>query len=890
MELTTEEEMKECFRRFRMATSNEKLRLCRCVVCARELESAEGEVSQLLDDPSVLDLLRPLTVPAARELWRGALVVAQEIQVQEDRYVAWICFDCGTALRKGILPRFSLANNLWIGEVPRELAALTIPEQLLIARHFPRCYVFKLFPRDGNQLSPDLMQRGMKGNVSLYELNTKEVVKMLEGQVMPNPVSSLASVLAITFVGSKVLPKDWLKTMFRVRRRRVYEALLWLKDHNSLYGDICVEEERLETLPEDGIPDEVLSVIRHEKSDEIGEKEKESYLDQSGDVKDGEDDGIEHGDVIPLQYLGVEDVDVNQLSSNELLLHALTNLGKNDSKAEGGYAVRHGRIPIFDLPIPVQDQKSTSFNNKFDVFAAAFPILWPYGEGKWDDPCRRRKLTFNEYVRWALQYYDRRFRTHHSFPFLAFGIEQKAKALCSAKLQMRRRDFDHDNISLSSLTVEDLQRAQAEEETHHVISNDHVKRLQRHVYAVGGRVTGSSNSRAGYRSQIWSACLILGPPSLWITINPLDYDDPVAQVFAGENIDMNNFVAMAGPDSIQRGINIANDPYAAAKFFHFIINTTLETLMGIKTKRCEVQSGKGVLGVVSGYFGIVEAQGRGTLHVHMLAWLKNVPNADEMMELLHDIDFRERIVKYLKASIHADLEGFDEKFVESTSRPSGVTYSRPIDPDIGRWKERFMDEERKMARAYQVHICKTTTCLRRNRQGNLVCKRRAPWPLEEETTIESNGTVHLARRYGFLNGYCPGLLVGCRCNIDTKFNTNGEETKDGVWYCTGYALKDPKKSYNQSALLAKGFMFHQEYAHEISSLRDRNRLMIYRCFNALNQQNELSGPQVISYLMGWGDVFRSHRFTPVYWSQMTHALRQRYPLLMKHGVVSSSER
>lgn len=161
--------------------------------------------------------------------------------------------------------------------------------------------------------------------------------------------------------------------------------------------------------------------------------------------------------------------------------------------------------------------------------------------------------------------------------------------------------------------------------------------------------------------------------------------------------------------------------------------------------------------------------------------------------------------------------------------------------------------------------------------------------METDTKVDANGTIHLARRYGYLNGYCPGLLVGCRCNIDTKFNANGEETKDGIWYCTGYALKDPEKSYNQSALLAKAFIFHQKYTNEELSLQDRNRLLVYRCFNALNQENELSGPQVISYLMGWGDVFRSHRYTPVYCSQLAQALRHKFPSLKKTGS-SSAER
>lgn len=55
------------------------------------------------------------------------------------------------------------------------------------------------------------------------------------------------------------------------------------------------------------------------------------------------------------------------------------------------------------------------------------------------------------------------------------------------------------------LTVSDLKGAQVEEEAHHIVTNEQVKKLRHHVYAVGGHVMGSSNSRVGYQSQIWSA-------------------------------------------------------------------------------------------------------------------------------------------------------------------------------------------------------------------------------------------------------------------------------------------------------------------------------------------------------------------------------------------------
>ena len=48
----------------------------------------------------------------------------------------------------------------------------------------------------------------------------------------------------------------------------------------------------------------------------------------------------------------------------------------------------------------------------------------------------------------------------------------------------------------------------------------------------------------------------------------------------------------------------------------------------------------------------------------------------------------------------------------------------------------------------------------------------------------------------------------------------------------------------------------------------------------LNKQAELSGPQVISYLMNWGDSFASHQFVSVYWSQVANVLKEVYPSLV----------
>ena len=575
--------------------------------------------------------------------------------------------------------------------------------------------------------------------------------------------------------------------------------------------------------------------------------------------------------VIPIQYVGVQDCDHAKLSTNEVLLYALANADDDRYGHEGGYAVIHRAQPVPDLP---------GASVSFDALAAAYPVLWPYGHGLFHD-ARPRKLSFSEYIRWAIQYFDKRFRKHHSFGFVAFSIQQKQSALLSAKIHMRRSDFEADTDLLAELRLRDLQDAQVDEDAHRPIRNERVKSLRRHLYATSSHIMGSGKARAGYRSRIWSTCLWLRPPTLWVTINPLDYEDPIAQILAGENIDMGSFMSFVGPNSKERARNMADDPFASASFFHFIIETTLECLFAVRmhTTKRQVEDRMGIFGYVSGYFGVVEAQGRGSLHVHMLLWLKHAPNADEMLDLLTQARFREKIVAYIDHNIRTHLDGFDEGYVKDHEREPHISFSRPPDPRGSNWKGETVKMERRLARAHQVHVCKLSTCLRRNSHGKMVCKRRAPWPLVEKTVVHATGVLDLRRTYSFLNGYSPAILLCLRCNNDIKMVIFGKETKSIGGYLTNYQTKDPSKTYNMSALLGSALMYHQQHLSQFESAREQNRLLIYRCFNVLNRQAELSGPQVMSYLMNWGDNFTSHQYVPVYWGQLANALRQAYPLM-----------
>jgi hypothetical protein len=146
------------------------------------------------------------------------------------------------------------------------------------------------------------------------------------------------------------------------------------------------------------------------------------------------------------------------------------------------------------------------------------------------------------------------------------------------------------------------------------------------------------------------------PPTLWITINPADTQDPIAQVFARVEIDLDNFCKTAGPNNTQRATNVAEDPFSSAKYFHFIVKCILEILFGItKNSGGQIDWKEGIFGKIQSYIGMVEAQGRGILHLHMLLWLKNAPSAMEMKMALKSEMFQAKVVAFIKASIRTSI-------------------------------------------------------------------------------------------------------------------------------------------------------------------------------------------------------------------------------------------
>jgi hypothetical protein len=307
---------------------------------------------------------------------------------------------------------------------------------------------------------------------------------------------------------------------------------------------------------------------------------------------------------------------------------------------------KHGEDIVY--MIPRGNKPANEFLNP-ELLMGMFPTLFPYGCGALEDHSRPVKITLTEHIRYLLSFEDRRFEKNDSFLFVVFNMLQRRTACFHAQLMTTRPYFRQSAHSLETLNCNDLSTAliNISKKAYSTVSDQRINLLMKHIKAVGGRVMGSAHSRSALRTKIHSLCFYLGLPSLFLTINPADMHSPVALYFAGVDLDLDNVLPQDLYTTYERAHIVANHPVAAAKFFNTLIKSIL---------KCLVLGG--VVGPTSAYFGTVESQGRGSLHLHLLVWLNHNFTPMQLKEKVQDAEFREKLLKYIEDIIKEDLDLF----------------------------------------------------------------------------------------------------------------------------------------------------------------------------------------------------------------------------------------
>jgi hypothetical protein len=245
------------------------------------------------------------------------------------------------------------------------------------------------------------------------------------------------------------------------------------------------------------------------------------------------------------------------------------------------------------------------------------PWLFSYGLGGIGQADHHKKLSAIAHKRHLLMYHDKRFQRDPHFPLIAFNHEQIKEATTAGYLMVDKNSFNDIsdrllNVNLDVLShlakrMSDGERVKPETE-----EEKNCFQLINDLDHVGSHVDGSITKKKYMRNEIWSLISYMGAPSWFITFSPADNKHPMCLYFA----DTNETFKPKIRNYDDRYRLISQNPVAGARFFHHMCEMFIKHVLGVGTNH------SGLYGDTSAYYGAVEQQGRLTLHMHLLLWIR----------------------------------------------------------------------------------------------------------------------------------------------------------------------------------------------------------------------------------------------------------------------------
>ncbi|KAF5385898.1 hypothetical protein D9615_002210 [Tricholomella constricta] len=701
--------------------------------------------------------------------------------------------------------------------------------------------------------------------------------------MLPPPMADLDDVLAILFTGpcrpsEEDMKRDMKRVPVLVRRKAVRAALEWLRLNHPDYEDVGISEVNLESYPEDCPPVSVVYQERHTNK-----------IAEATSVHDnGEEEGVEAGDC-PFVVHGLMGEQLGAISVDELKGMALKHW------KSGGKALRVGSSgnleSIYDNP---------------DLYPRMFPWLFPYGLGG----IGSTPLSDAKHKKHLLMYHDKRFQTDLAFPFAAFSHQQIKDGSSGSFLCAEAANFHQITdrlLNVNQDVLEDLSKrmergdivkpqTEAEKSCFQVIKD---------LDQVGGKVKGSVASKKYMRNEIWSLIANQGAPSWYITLSPADLCHPICLYYADKKESFDP-ILRSGDERFRL---IAHNPVAAARFFDFMVRLFIKHVLGFGSDH------SGLYGDTSAFYGTVEQQGRLTLHLHLLLWIRNGLAPDDARKLIMDPSspFQRELVQYLEAAHQGEFNTgtIDDVRAAVDAAAKSPDYKKPTEtlpepppnpcsddcgqPPCGQcdklatWWTRFKFTVDDLLLKSNVHTCRSTVnkdgskSKKKQYEGCLdnkwgTCRSRFPRPIFKQTEVDpATGSLHIKKLESWINTFSSTVTYLFRCNTDVTSMRSGTAIKGVMHYVTKYVTKTSLKTHVIFDTVRTMFRKNAEVVGGSASCTDKARKLMTKIVNCLGVKTEMGSPMICMYLLQNPDHYTSHSFRTFYWQDFVREAMSAFP-------------
>ncbi|CAF1277608.1 unnamed protein product, partial [Didymodactylos carnosus] len=124
--------------------------------------------------------------------------------------------------------------------------------------------------------------------------------------------------------------------------------------------------------------------------------------------------------------------------------------------------------------------------------------------------------------------------------------------------------------------------------------------------------------------------------------------------------------------------------------------------------------------------------------------------------------------------------------------------------------------------------------------------------------------IEMRRNHPWINNFSEWLMTAIRCNMDIKYIWSASDAKALVYYIRDYVTKSSLSFYDTYSLMLKGLKSIENSDIRTTDVQERSRRLVLRCYNTIASQQELSGPLVASYFMGWPDHYINEKFVKLF--------------------------
>jgi hypothetical protein len=755
-----------------------------------------------------------------------------------------ICSKCRSQLKNSLVepPQLALANNLWTGDANLfGLPALTWMEAAVIAKARTTSCILKL-KRDKHsalgtiinvflRMLSNNVASGIKGHMITFGQKPETI---FEKTSLPGSADDLPSVVHIIFVYQKSKPNELptlqsSKNVLSVNRNKIYQWLCFLKQHNPLYANVVIDHTALSTYPDD----DSIPTSLHQSVSTVQDIASADTIAELGTVPG---------------HVGLTAVDsAHQFQQSMVYENTLHYQELYGSIKEQLSSKKTTKRKFNENQTLAMISGNQFFNSRDPAYyASLFPVLFPLGIGAPLDN-RPKTLALKLFVKRSLSLSGSLFRTHALWMFLTY--DQLRQIEIFSTLKLRLQSMPHSSLArIESLTLDQIQEAvDLKNNGLPLPEGHHANSLMNAVRLSGGSLQYTQQFRSAARDQIRATIVQYGSPSLYITISPADHKHILSYAMALQSFDLNaDSLPNALFDSDYRSKLAAEHPVDNSEFFHVIIREILGSLFGFKNTDMS-----GIFGPVTTYYGMVESQNRGTLHIHMLLWLKNAPSPDALYNQLEsDSQFKDRLFQYLDSIIHQDTDRIPKPAEQDDGSQYPVAYGPILSPHLLNTTS-MHGHLHAAIKEFQTHV-HMATCFKNNKT---TCRMRKPSPLFDEALFDSKtGEINQRRVDGMINSFNAYLTLITNSNTDIQFLLKTKSCLSVMYYITNYITKDTDGVSNYFAVChaAKQSVIDRPITTAIeglSSVQLHVRALLIRIHGMLNSANQVCSNVVATLLL-----------------------------------------